>query len=374
MTIQDDMIAGACAGAIGRIITAPFDVLKIRYQLQFTSGSETKYNSIFQAFRTIVKEEGIGALWKGNLSATYLWVSYSLVQFGLYGYLKNIINNNENESSSPSLNYNNINKSDKKRNQINRPNININVNSKKDSNKISSSTSTSTSTSNSFIRSCTLFLAGAAAGMIATAATYPFDIMRTQFAIQGKEKLHPNILSYVGTTMQTKGVKGFYAGLPAAVYGVAPYIGLNFAFYDTFKRLTSPISSSLNSETPLGFIMKRTVDGLAGGLAGGTSKLLIYPMDTIKKRMQLQVLQSTVDMRSIEALKVPHYTSINDCIRTTLRQEGVKGFFRGIVPTTLKSVVGTAVTFSAYEAAKDIQVLLRERLEYEKDSKSNKIK
>lgn len=365
MAIQDEMIAGACAGAIGRMITAPFDVLKIRYQLQFTSGAETKYTSIFQAFRTIIKEEGIGGLWKGNLSATYLWISYSLVQFGLYGYLKNIINDNENESF-PSVNKNRIKNTSKS------PNMNINksYNSKKDQ-KIKSS---SISTSNNFIRSFTLFLAGAAAGMIATAATYPFDIMRTQFAIQGTEKLHPNILSYVGTTMKTKGIKGFYAGLPAAVYGVAPYIGLNFAFYDTFKRITTPITQNLNGETPLGFIMKRTIDGLAGGLAGGTSKLLVYPMDTIKKRMQLQVLQSTVDSRSIAALKAPKYSGINDCIRTTLRQEGMKGFFRGIVPTTLKSVVGTAVTFSAYEAAKDIQILLRERREHERDSKGNTIK
>ena len=142
MTIQDEMIAGACAGAIGRMITAPFDVLKIRYQLQFTSGAETKYTSIFQAFRTIIKEEGKGGLWKGNLSATYLWISYSLVQFGLYGYLKNIINDNENESF-PSVNKNRIKNTSKS------PNMNINksYNSKKDQKIKSSSISTSSNSS-----------------------------------------------------------------------------------------------------------------------------------------------------------------------------------------------------------------------------------
>ena len=34
---KDDMIAGAVAGAMARMITAPLDVLKIRFQLQFAS-------------------------------------------------------------------------------------------------------------------------------------------------------------------------------------------------------------------------------------------------------------------------------------------------------------------------------------------------
>jgi hypothetical protein len=33
--------------------------------------------------------------------------------------------------------------------------------------------------------------------------------------------------------------------------------------------------------------------------------------------------------------------------------EGIRGFYKGIVPTTAKSVVATAVTFAAYEGAKD---------------------
>ena len=34
---------------------------------------------------------------------------------------------------------------------------------------------------------------------------------------------------------------------------------------------------------------------------------------------------------------------------TYLAEEGMKGFYKGIIPTTAKAVVATAVTFAAYE-------------------------
>ena len=84
--VTDDAVAGASAGGIARMISAPFDVIKIRFQLQ--SQQNPKYTSIFQAFRTVVQEEGVLSLWKGNLSASYLWISYMMVQFSIYGVLK----------------------------------------------------------------------------------------------------------------------------------------------------------------------------------------------------------------------------------------------------------------------------------------------
>ena len=53
----DEVIAGAFAGATARIVTAPLDVLKIRFQLQF--GDNKKYTSITQALRMIIMEEGV---------------------------------------------------------------------------------------------------------------------------------------------------------------------------------------------------------------------------------------------------------------------------------------------------------------------------
>lgn len=65
-----DATAGAMAGCVARFAVGPLDVLKIRFQVQlepFQRKGATllpgqlapKYTSLAQAFRTIVREEGI---------------------------------------------------------------------------------------------------------------------------------------------------------------------------------------------------------------------------------------------------------------------------------------------------------------------------
>ena len=79
-------ISGAVAGFVSRIVSAPLDVLKIRFQLQ--DSKSPKYSSLFDAVGRIVKEEGVTGLWKGNIPAVCLWVSYGALQFMSYGELK----------------------------------------------------------------------------------------------------------------------------------------------------------------------------------------------------------------------------------------------------------------------------------------------
>ena len=88
LSTKNDILAGAFAGAFARLLTAPFDVLKIRFQLQ--SKDNRKYTSIIQSIQTIIREEGVYSLWKGNISATWLWITYSMIQFSCFGFLKNL--------------------------------------------------------------------------------------------------------------------------------------------------------------------------------------------------------------------------------------------------------------------------------------------
>ncbi|CAG8693529.1 3741_t:CDS:2, partial [Scutellospora calospora] len=84
-------ICGAVAGAVSRLVASPLDVVKIRLQLQtgistfgLTSKQQVsqskiigrKYNGMLHAISMIIREEGIRGLWKGNLSAEYLYLSY----------------------------------------------------------------------------------------------------------------------------------------------------------------------------------------------------------------------------------------------------------------------------------------------------------
>lgn len=335
---SDDIIAGAIAGAVARLISAPFDVLKIRFQLQFAD--KIKYTSMLQAFTTVAKEEGILSLWKGNLSATYLWITYSMVQFSIYGLLKNIgmqsrdpfTGNLPPASAQSSISGSKINNKSGNNNNIRKSGEHSNL-----------------------WRTIVLFLAGAGAGIIATTTTYPFDIMRTQFAVQGSTRVFPTMHSFIKNTLETKGVRGFYAGLAPALVGITPYMGLNFALYESLTSLATRMESRFRAikdgqKSNTNAFYSISKNALCGGIAGGVSKLVVYPLDTIKKRMQIQVLANTLD----GAASMPRYSSIPDLLRKTLRTEGVKGFYKGIIPTSTKAVVSTAVTFAAFDLARDV--------------------
>ncbi|EPZ35890.1 Mitochondrial substrate/solute carrier domain-containing protein [Rozella allomycis CSF55] len=70
-----------------------------------------------------------------------------------------------------------------------------------------------------------------------------------------------------------------------------------------------------------------------GGICG---VLVGYPLDNLKTRMQ------TYD-----------YLSINHCLRRTVKEEGVKGLYRGIIPPLFVVAIMKAMTFTIYETFKD---------------------
>ncbi|EDQ89700.1 uncharacterized protein MONBRDRAFT_37010 [Monosiga brevicollis MX1] len=81
-------LAGGVAGSASRFATNPFDVLKIRMQLQAEpirrGQAAGKYQGVVHCLRTIVTEEGVQALWKGHLASQLLTITYCAVQFPVY--------------------------------------------------------------------------------------------------------------------------------------------------------------------------------------------------------------------------------------------------------------------------------------------------
>lgn len=68
---HESSVIGAVAGAITGTVTTPFDVLKTRLMVAPLGG---RYRNIMHATRTIVAEEGVGALFRG-LGPRLLWIS-----------------------------------------------------------------------------------------------------------------------------------------------------------------------------------------------------------------------------------------------------------------------------------------------------------
>ncbi len=168
--------------------------------------------------------------------------------------------------------------------------------------------------------------------------------MRTQFALQGKMKYYTTIQSFVRGTYQTQGIRGFYKGLGPGILGVAPYMGLNFAIYEWLNKYVDRLSSiesvsiTYKKNTPATHISPPDValwsvlqKCVVGGTSGGLSKVVMFPFDTLKRRLQAQGLQSTFAAQSVHDMhshSQPRYSGILHCVRSIFVTEGVRGFYK----------------------------------------------
>jgi solute carrier family 25 phosphate transporter 23/24/25/41 len=78
--------------------------------------------------------------------------------------------------------------------------------------------------------------AGAVAGIIAMSATYPLDMVRGRLTVQeaGHEQ-YRGIWHAAITIVRREGPTALYKGWVPSVIGVIPYVGLNFAVYESLK-------------------------------------------------------------------------------------------------------------------------------------------
>jgi solute carrier family 25 iron transporter 28/37 len=83
---------------------------------------------------------------------------------------------------------------------------------------------------------------------------------------------------------------------------------------------------------------------VAGAAAGVAEHLVMFPIDTIKTRMQ--------QMHTAENAQT--YASVKRSLKTILREEGVRRLYRGLPAATLGAIPAHALHFSSYEALKDV--------------------
>ncbi|XP_048761778.1 mitochondrial thiamine pyrophosphate carrier-like isoform X2 [Ostrea edulis] len=264
---SEQALAGAVSGAVSRALFQPFDVLKIRFQLQIEplKRSETsKYWGITQATTSIIREEGVLALWKGHVPAQLLSVLYGTVQFVAFEVTTKLA-----WRVLPEDVY-----SDHK--------------------------------------PLTHLLCGGMAGCASTLVIQPVDVMRTRLISQGKQKLYSSMINGMVTITRTEGVRGLYRGILPAMSQIAPQIGLQFSFYTLLRDLWKKLLHKNGEE-----ILEIQGSAVCGSGAGLISKTLIYPLDVIKKRLQVQGFE---EARS-EFGSTRHYRGMRHCLFTIAKEE-----------------------------------------------------
>lgn len=225
LTPLQDLACGAVAGMTARMIVAPLDVVKIRFQVQSETFGRYRYSSVPTAIRSILATEGLSALWKGNVPALVMVTPYAALQLTTFYQLKRAF-------------------------PLPLP------------------------------EPCASLTFGALSASFATVCTYPLDLLRTRFAAQPEPKQYTSISHALTSIVRQHGVVGLYAGLRPTLVEIVPYMALHFAIYERTKALTLE-NLHLQYLHPIH-------SASLGAFAGTTSKLLTLPLDNAKKVMQVQ--------------------------------------------------------------------------------------
>lgn len=183
------------------------------------------------------------------------------------------------------------------------------------------------------------FAAGSLAGLTSVMVTYPLDFLRTQVA--GRVNEQGQLWRIVRDTVRTDGVRALYRGSTLSLAGALPYEGIKFCTFDAAQRFVeqrrsgagSRANSSADPNAPprVGVVTKLWCGALAGTAAG----FIMYPNDTVRKRMQVEPAGT--------------FRGAVHCYTETFRDGGVRRFYRGLAPYLVRMVPNSMIQFATYE-------------------------
>ncbi|KAG8530834.1 mitochondrial thiamine pyrophosphate transporter [Bacidia gigantensis] len=179
------------------------------------------------------------------------------------------------------------------------------------------------------------FISGGVAGAAAASLTYPLDLLRTRFAAQGTDRVYASLRGGIRDIWQQEGLKGFYHGVGISVGQIVPYMGLFFSIYEVLRPPLADLSLPFGSG-----------DATAGVTASMLAKTGVFPLDLIRKRLQVQGPSRS---RYVGG-KIPAYgKGVWKIARVIVRREGWRGLYRGLGVGLLKSAPASAITMWTYE-------------------------
>lgn len=298
-----DFTAGTVAGIAGILVAQPFDTVKVRLQNPSLS---SRYRSTFNAFTTIVREERFRGLYKGVVSPLATCAFMNGLVFASYKLFTKA--QLDDPAALPSL--------------------------------------------------AQIAAAGAGCGIVTSLIASPTELVkiRQQNVLGGKTSA---IKVAMGIFKQS-GIRGLYRGLSATALRDTGYGAYFMAYEGTCRYFRSVPNSTIQTDhtsllseidsearsTPWSILF------LAAAMAGIAGWVATFPMDVIKTRMQSTDITIVDPGAQRQRFSDPHnpYRTILSTLAHSYRSEGYRMFFRGLVPTLIRSVPVNIATFSVYES------------------------
>jgi len=169
-------------------------------------------------------------------------------------------------------------------------------------------------------------------------------LIRAKLAFQVHSRRYRGLWHTIAKTyVKEGGLSGLYRGFGPTVLGIIPYAGVSFFCYDTMK---ASYKSATGEDVMPGYLRL-----LAGGLAGAIAQTVSYPLDVVRRRMQVEGLsEDGAAPKNAQRL----YTSTLTSLRLILQKEGIKGLFVGLSINYIKVAPAVGISFATYEYMKKL--------------------
>ena len=170
------------------------------------------------------------------------------------------------------------------------------------------------------------------------------DVAKTRLNLDlakaGEPRTYTGTWNCLKVSRKQHGLRSWYRGFAIASLSTLPYTIVSLLSYDLLRDIFVVQGVKKNGVKAEVNPVVRYI-GL-GTIAGLFAQLATYPLDTMRKRLQVSLGEE------------PMYKGSLDCAKKIFAAEGVKGFYAGIVPTLIKVAPAAAVQFAAYDLLKQV--------------------
>ncbi|EPS62807.1 hypothetical protein M569_11981, partial [Genlisea aurea] len=288
--VAKDLIAGTVGGAAQLICGHPFDTIKVKLQSQPAPtgpGQAPKYAGAMDALRQTLASEGPRGLYKGMGAPLATVAAFNAVLFTVRGQMEALLRSE--------------------------PGVALTVQQQ--------------------------VVCGAGAGVAVSFLACPTELIKCRLQAQsvlattvGEAVKYGGPIDVARHVFRSEGgARGLFKGVGPTLAREVPGNAVMFGVYEGVKQYLSG-----GGEDALG----RGSLMVAGGVAGASFWLGVYPTDVVKSVIQVD------DYRN------PKYSGSIDAFRKILKMEGVKGLYKGFGPAMARSVPANAACFLAYEVTR----------------------
>ncbi|KAL2160128.1 hypothetical protein VTH06DRAFT_1783 [Thermothelomyces fergusii] len=191
------------------------------------------------------------------------------------------------------------------------------------------------------------FVAGGIGGMTAQFCVYPIDTLKFRLqceTVKGGPQGTALLLRTAKNMWADGGVRAAYRGLGAGLLGMFPYSAIDIGTFELLKKSYTKAMARYYGVHEDDAQIGNVATAVLGASSGALGATIVYPLNVLRTRLQTQGT----------AMHPPTYTGIIDVAQRTVRNEGVRGLYKGLTPNLLKVAPALSITWVCYENMKSL--------------------